>query len=137
MRLACQNKVLCMYVCMYVCMSHIFEISEDDHPLKIVGHARNHWWTLDFANAFISPGLNSQEELVPSPRAYTRNGAPHHWLRESIYILSLLTFGFICSLEIETHSTNLTIVVFAIRPAKVSTFRVKLRILLLFPLSHT
>jgi hypothetical protein len=31
-------------------ISHIFEISEDDHPLKIVGHARDHWWTLDFAN---------------------------------------------------------------------------------------
>jgi hypothetical protein len=23
-------------------ISHIFEISEDDHPLKIVGHARDH-----------------------------------------------------------------------------------------------
>jgi hypothetical protein len=28
-----------------------FEIS-DDHPLNTIGHARDHWWTLDFANAF-------------------------------------------------------------------------------------
>jgi hypothetical protein len=25
---------------------HIFEISEDDHPPKFVGHARDIWWTL-------------------------------------------------------------------------------------------
>jgi hypothetical protein len=61
-------------------ISHIFEISEDDHPLKIVGHARDHWWTLDFANAFVSPGVNSRWGLVPSPRAYARNGAPRRWL---------------------------------------------------------
>jgi hypothetical protein len=48
-------------------ITHIFEISEDDHPLKIVGHARDHWWTLDFANAFVSPGVNSRGELVPRP----------------------------------------------------------------------
>jgi hypothetical protein len=47
---------------------HIFEISEDDHP-RTVSHARDHWWTLDFANAFVSPGVNSQGELVPSPSA--------------------------------------------------------------------
>jgi hypothetical protein len=48
--------------------------------LKIVGHARDHWWTLDFANAFVSPGVNSRGELVPSPRDYARNGAPRRWL---------------------------------------------------------
>jgi hypothetical protein len=48
---------------------HIFEISEDDHPYtetSLVSHARDNWWTLDFANAFVSPGINSREELVPS-----------------------------------------------------------------------
>jgi hypothetical protein len=35
---------------------------------RTVTHARDHWWTLDFANAFVSPGVNSREELVPSPR---------------------------------------------------------------------
>jgi hypothetical protein len=52
-----------------------FEISEDDHP-PLVTHARDHWWTLDFANAFVSPGVNSRAGLLPSPRAYARNGAP-------------------------------------------------------------
>jgi hypothetical protein len=50
---------------------HIFEISEDDHPLKFVGH-RDIWWTLDFANAFVSPGINSRGELVPSHGASRR-----------------------------------------------------------------
>jgi hypothetical protein len=44
---------------------HIFEISEDDHP-RLVTHARDIWWTLDSANAFVSPGVNSRGELVPS-----------------------------------------------------------------------
>jgi hypothetical protein len=35
-----------------------------------VTHARDHWWTLDFANAFVSPGVNSRAELVPSPRSW-------------------------------------------------------------------
>jgi hypothetical protein len=47
------------------------------------GHARDHWWTLNFANAFVSPGVNSRAELVPSPRAYARNGAPHRWLGDN------------------------------------------------------
>jgi hypothetical protein len=58
---------------------YIFEISEDDHP-PLVTHARDHWWTLDFANAFVSPGVNSRGELVPSLRAYALNGAPRRWL---------------------------------------------------------
>jgi hypothetical protein len=36
-----------------------FEISEDDHPpntpTSLVTHARDNWWTLDFADAFVSP----------------------------------------------------------------------------------
>jgi hypothetical protein len=44
---------------------HIFEISEDDHP-RTVTHARDISWTLDFANAFVSPCVNSRGELAPS-----------------------------------------------------------------------
>jgi hypothetical protein len=40
-----------------------------------VTHARDYWWTLDFANVFLSPGVNNRAELVPSPRAYAQNGA--------------------------------------------------------------
>jgi hypothetical protein len=51
-----------------------FEISEmTTYPKRTVTHARDHWWTLDFANAFLSPGVNSRAELVPLPRAYARN----------------------------------------------------------------
>jgi hypothetical protein len=50
---------------------YIFEISEDDHP-RLVTHARDIWWTLDFANAFVSPGVNSRGELVPSHGASRR-----------------------------------------------------------------
>jgi hypothetical protein len=41
-----------------------YEISKDDHP-RTVTHARDHWWALDFANAFVSPGVNSRAEWVP------------------------------------------------------------------------
>jgi hypothetical protein len=54
-------------------------------PLTVT-HARDHWWTLDFANAFVSPGVNSRAELVPSPQAYARNGAPRRWLGEYFFI---------------------------------------------------
>jgi hypothetical protein len=39
----------------------------DDHP-SLVTHARDYWWTLDF----VSPGVNSREELVPSHGASRR-----------------------------------------------------------------
>jgi hypothetical protein len=38
----------------------------------LVSHARDDWWTLDFANALISPGVNSRGELVPSHCASCR-----------------------------------------------------------------
>jgi hypothetical protein len=38
-------------------------------PTSLVTHARDNWWTIDFANAFVSPGVNSRGELVPSPSA--------------------------------------------------------------------
>jgi hypothetical protein len=42
-----------------------FEISEmTTHPKYTVTHARGRWWTSDFANVFLSPGLNSRAELV-------------------------------------------------------------------------
>jgi hypothetical protein len=40
-------------------------------PLTVT-HARDHWWTLHFANAFVSPGVNSRGELVPSHGASRR-----------------------------------------------------------------
>jgi hypothetical protein len=40
-------------------------------PLTVT-HARGHWWTLHFANAFVSPGVNSRGELVPSHGASRR-----------------------------------------------------------------
>jgi hypothetical protein len=43
---------------LFMTVRHIFVISEDDHP-SLVTHARDNWWTLDFANAFVSPGVNS------------------------------------------------------------------------------
>jgi hypothetical protein len=48
-----------------------FEISEDDHPWTVT-HARDHWWTLDFANAFLSPEAYSRGELVSSHGASRR-----------------------------------------------------------------
>jgi hypothetical protein len=56
---------------LFMTVRHIFEISEDDHP-SLVTHARDNWWTLDFANAFVSPGVNSRGELVPSHGASRR-----------------------------------------------------------------
>jgi hypothetical protein len=41
-------------------------------PTPLVTHVRDHWWTLDFANAFVSPGVNSRGELVPSHGASRR-----------------------------------------------------------------
>ena len=56
---------------LFMTVRHIFEISEDDHP-RTVTHARDIWWTLDFPNAFVSPGVNSRGELVPSHGASRR-----------------------------------------------------------------
>ena len=57
-----------------------FEISEMTTHTTCT---RNIWWTLDFANAFLSPGVNSRAELVPSARVYDRNGALRRWLGDS------------------------------------------------------
>jgi hypothetical protein len=56
---------------LFMTVRHIFKISEDDHP-RTVSQARDHWWTLDFANAFVSPGVNSRGGLVPSHGASRR-----------------------------------------------------------------
>jgi hypothetical protein len=42
------------------------------HSTSLVKDARDIWWTLDFANAFVSPGVNSRGELVPSHGASRR-----------------------------------------------------------------
>jgi hypothetical protein len=39
---------------------------------RSLASARDDWWTLDFANAFVSPGVNSRGELVPSHGASRR-----------------------------------------------------------------
>jgi hypothetical protein len=57
---------------LFTTVRHIFEISEDDHPRIVISHARDHWRTLDFAKAFVSPGVNSLGELVPSHGASRR-----------------------------------------------------------------
>jgi hypothetical protein len=59
----------------------IFWDQWDDHP-RTVSHARDHWWTLDLATAFLSKDVNSRTELVyiPSLRGYARNCAPRRWL---------------------------------------------------------
>ena len=54
----------------------------NDHPL-LVSHGGHTPGTLDFANAFLFPGVNSRTELVPSPRANARNGASRRWLGEN------------------------------------------------------
>jgi hypothetical protein len=44
----------------------------------------------DFASAFLSPGVKSRTELVPSPRAYARNGVHNsRWLGNYVYFLFL------------------------------------------------
>ena len=53
---------------LFVTVRPIFEICEDDPP-PLVTHARDHWWTSDFANAFVFPGVNRRAKLVASPRA--------------------------------------------------------------------
>jgi hypothetical protein len=42
------------------------------HPNSVGEPRRDHWWTLDFANAFASPGVNSLGELIPSHGASRR-----------------------------------------------------------------
>ena len=44
---------------LFMTVRNTFEISDDDHP-SLVTHARDIWWTLDSANAFVSPGVNSR-----------------------------------------------------------------------------
>jgi hypothetical protein len=50
--------------------------------------------TLDFANAFLSPGVNSRTEFVPSPWAYAQNGALRRWLwKYEVYDVKTWTKG--------------------------------------------
>jgi hypothetical protein len=64
---------------LFTTVRNIFEINEEDRPpntpTPLVTHARDHWWTSDFANAFVFLGVITRAELVPSPRANDRNGA--------------------------------------------------------------
>ena len=58
-------------------------LANHDQPYTI-NRARDIWRTLDFVSAFLSPGVNSRAELVPSPRAYARNGASRRWIGDNI-----------------------------------------------------
>jgi hypothetical protein len=70
---------------LFMTVRHIFEISEDDHPSSVT-HARDNWLTLDLANAFVSPGVNSRGELVPS------HGASRRRLGDNMYIKNTTLF---------------------------------------------
>jgi hypothetical protein len=61
---------------LYFCLLHswqtaIFWDPWDDQPTPCT---HDIWWTLDFPSAFLSPGVNSRAELIPSTRAYAWNG---------------------------------------------------------------
>jgi hypothetical protein len=63
------------------------------HSTPLVS-ARDHWWTSDFANAFVSPGVNSRGELVPSHGA-SRRRLGDYILRIDINTIVILpTKGF-------------------------------------------
>jgi hypothetical protein len=55
------------------CLSHSYKQSAifvrsvrmTTHSTSLVS-ARDHWWTLEFANAFVFLGVNSRGELAPS-----------------------------------------------------------------------
>jgi hypothetical protein len=59
---------------LFMTVRHIFLVQWGWPPTEtsLVSHARGHWWTLDFANAFVSPGVNSRGELLPSHGASRR-----------------------------------------------------------------
>jgi hypothetical protein len=69
-----------------------FEISEMTTHTPM-NRASDIWWTLDFTSAFLSPGVNSRAELLPSPRAYARNGAPRRWLGDYTKVRFLMPEG--------------------------------------------
>jgi hypothetical protein len=58
------------------CLPHSWQkaIYRSAHKTLDHSHAPTsiYWWTLDFANAFLSPGINSRAGLVSSQRAYAR-----------------------------------------------------------------
>jgi uncharacterized protein with PQ loop repeat len=70
---------------------------------SLVAHAHDHWWTLDFADVFVSPGVNSRTELVPSPQAYARNGASRRSLGDKYP-------PFLVIIRIERCSLNRTFI---------------------------
>jgi hypothetical protein len=86
------NNFLSFLTCIFYIFSFFtpgkqpyFEISEMTTHTPM-NRSRDIWWTLDFASAFLSPGVNSRVELVPSRRAYARNGAPRRWLGDYTFV---------------------------------------------------
>jgi hypothetical protein len=78
-----------------------FEISEMTTHTPC---ARDIWWTLDFASAFLSPGVNSRTELVLLPRAYARNGAPRRWLGNEGYLNGVVFLDLKKAFDYKDHS---------------------------------
>ena len=76
---------------LFMTVRHIFEISEDDHT-SLVTHARDNWSTLDFPNAFVSPGVNSRGELVPS------HGASRRRLGDYGFVNMIMNFVLDCKM---------------------------------------
>jgi hypothetical protein len=60
-----------LHVFFYFCLFHSWQTASRFWDGEMTIHtpcARDIWWTLDFASAFLSPDVNSRAELVPSPR---------------------------------------------------------------------
>jgi hypothetical protein len=83
------------------------------HSTPLVTHARDHLWTIYFANAFVSQGVISRAELVPSPRAYSRNGAPRRWLGDkqtnSMFSFKSINENHINNLHRKINTNNLAV----------------------------
>ena len=72
----------CLKCLLLLIVRHILKI-RNDHP-SLASHGGHTPGTLDFANAFLFPGVNSRTELVPSPWANAQNGASRRWLGDDI-----------------------------------------------------
>jgi hypothetical protein len=80
------------------------------HSTPLVSDARDHWWTLDFANAFVSTGVNSRggiSTLAPGLRP-ERRSAPlaRGWnemkwneMKRDDFEVKLVTFVHIASVN--------------------------------------
>jgi hypothetical protein len=66
------------------------------HSRSLVS-ARDDWWTLDFANAFVSPGVNSRGELVPWRFAPSARGLCFDSKSNASLLIYVLITNVLCS----------------------------------------